>query len=60
MLTNDILFGMNILTPACFVVMVLSLSLNRTGQIGRAVVRRSYVRGAGFGVFGLYAGSESR
>ena len=34
MLTKDILFGMNILTLAGFVVMGLSLSLNRTGQIG--------------------------
>ena len=51
MLTRDILFGMNTLTLAGFVVMGLSLSLNRTGQIGRAVVRRPYVRGAGFWCF---------
>jgi hypothetical protein len=37
MLTKDILFGMNILTLAVFVVMGITLTLNRTGQAGRAL-----------------------
>ena len=37
MLTKDILFGMNILTLAGFVVMGLTLTLNRMGQAGRAL-----------------------
>ena len=36
MLTKDILFGMNILMLAGFVVMGLTLTLNRMGQAGRA------------------------
>ena len=35
MLTEDILLGMNILTLAGFVVMGLTLTLNRMGQAGR-------------------------
>jgi hypothetical protein len=35
-LTRDILFGMNILTLAGFVVMGLTLTLNRMGQAGKA------------------------
>jgi len=45
MLTKDILFGMNILTLAGFVVMGLSLSLNRTGQIGAPLSVASCARG---------------
>jgi hypothetical protein len=37
MLTEDILFGMNILTLAGFVLMGITLTLNRTGQIGKAL-----------------------
>jgi hypothetical protein len=37
MLTRDILFGMNILTLAGFVVMGLTLTLNRMGQAGQAL-----------------------
>jgi hypothetical protein len=59
MLTKDILFGMNILTLAGFVVMGLSLSLNRTGQNWRAVVRRPHVRGDGFGVFWAVCGERA-
>jgi hypothetical protein len=33
---KDILFGMNILTLAKFVVMGLTLTLNRMGQAGKA------------------------
>ena len=37
MLTNDILFGMNIVTLAGFVLMGITLTLNRTGQAGKAL-----------------------
>ena len=37
MLTKGILFGMNILTLAGFVVMGLTLTLNRMGQAGKAL-----------------------
>ena len=37
MLTWDILFGMNILTLAGFVVMGLTLTLNRMGQAGKGL-----------------------
>jgi hypothetical protein len=36
-LTRDILFGMNILTMAGFVVMGLTLTLNRMGQAGKGL-----------------------
>ena len=35
MLTKEILFGMNILTLAGFVVMGLTLTVNRMGQAGK-------------------------
>jgi hypothetical protein len=37
LLTKDILFGMNILTLAGFVVMGITLTLNRMGQAGKAL-----------------------
>jgi hypothetical protein len=37
MLTKDILFGMNILILAGFAVMGITLTLNRTGEAGRAL-----------------------
>ena len=37
MLTKDILFGMNILTSAGFVVMGITLTLNRMGQAGKGL-----------------------
>ena len=37
MFTKDILFGMNILTPAGFAVMGITLTLNRMGQAGKAL-----------------------
>jgi hypothetical protein len=36
-LTKDILFGMNIVTLAGFVLMGITLTLNRTGQAGKAL-----------------------
>jgi len=58
MLTKDILFGMNIITLAGFVVMGLSLSLNRTGQIGAPLSVGLMCAGTALVFFGLYAGSE--
>jgi hypothetical protein len=37
MLTKDILFGMNILTLAGFIIMGLTLTLTRMGQAGKAI-----------------------
>ena len=37
MLTRDILFGMNMLSLAGFVVMGLTLTLNRMGQAGKGL-----------------------
>jgi hypothetical protein len=37
MLTKEILLGMNVLTLAGFVVMGLTLTLNRMGQAGKAL-----------------------
>ena len=51
---------MNILTLAGFVVMGLSLSLNRTGQIGAPLSVGLMCAGTALVFFGLYAGSEPR
>jgi hypothetical protein len=59
MLTKDILFGMNILTLAVFVVMGITLTLNRTGQAGRALSIGLMAVGTALVFFGLYAGSWS-
>jgi hypothetical protein len=60
MLTKDLLFGMNIMTLAGFVVMGLSLSLNRTGQIGAPLSLGLMGAGTALVFFGLYAGSQPR
>jgi hypothetical protein len=53
MLTKDILFGMNILTLAVFVVMGITLTLNRTGQAGRALSIGLMAVGTALVFFGL-------
>ena len=58
MLTKDILFGMNIPTLAGFVVMGLSLSLNRTGQIGAPLSIGLMCAGTALVGFGLYVGGQ--
>ena len=58
MLTKAILFGMNIPTLAGFVVMGLSLSLNRTGQIGARLSIGLMCAGTALVLVGLYAGGE--
>ena len=55
MLTKDILFGMNILTLAGFVVMGLTLTLNRMGQTGKALSIGLMIAGTALVFFGLCA-----
>jgi hypothetical protein len=57
MLTKDILFGMNILTLAGFVMMGITLTLNRTGQAGRALSIGRMGAGTALVFAGLYAGA---
>jgi len=55
-LTKDLFFGMNILTLAGFVVMGLTLTLNRMGQAGKALSIGLMAAGTGLVFLGLYAG----
>jgi hypothetical protein len=57
MFTKDILFGMNILTLAGFVVMGLTLTLNRMGQARKPLSVGLMVAGTALVFLGLYAGS---
>ena len=57
MLTNDVLFGMNILTLAGFVVMGLSLTLHRMAAAGRPLSVGLMCAGTALVFIGLYAGS---
>jgi hypothetical protein len=59
MLTRDILFGMNMLTLAGFLVMGLTLTLNRMGQTGKALSISMMVAGTALVFLGLYAGGWS-
>ena len=56
MLTKDILFGMNILTLIGFVVMGLTLALNRMGQAGKALSIGLMTAGTALVFVGLYVG----
>ena len=56
MLTKDILFGMNILTLAGFVVMGITLTLNRIGQTGKALSIGLMTAGTALVFAGLYVG----
>jgi len=58
-LTKDILFGMNILTRAGFVVMGLTLTLNRMGQAGKVLSISLMTAGTVLVFLGLYAGGWS-
>jgi hypothetical protein len=55
MLTKDILFGFNLLTLAGFAVMGISLSLQRSGQIGVPLSVALMCAGTALVIFGLYA-----
>jgi uncharacterized RDD family membrane protein YckC len=59
MFTKDILFGMNILTLAGFVVMGLSLTLQRMAATGRPLSIGLMCAGTALVFLGLYAGSSS-
>jgi len=59
-LTKDILFGMNILTLAGFVVMGLTLTLNRMKQAGKGLSIGLMAAGTVLVFLGLYAGGWSR
>jgi hypothetical protein len=54
-LTKDILYGMNILTLAGFIVMGLTLTLNRAGQTGKLVSLALMAAGTALVFGGLYA-----
>jgi hypothetical protein len=58
-LTKDILYGMNILTLAGFVVMGLTLTLNRTGQVGKLLSIALMAAGTALVFGGLYASGWS-
>jgi hypothetical protein len=60
MLTKDILFGMNILTLAGFIVMGLSLTLQRMAAAGRPLIIGLMCTGTALVFLGLYAGVGSR
>jgi hypothetical protein len=55
MLTKDILFGMNILTLAGFIVMGLTLTLNRMGQASKGLRIGLMTAGTALVFVGLYA-----
>ena len=55
MLTQDILFGLNILTLAGFVVMGLGLTLRRMAAAGRPLSIGLMCAGTALVFFGLYA-----
>jgi hypothetical protein len=57
--TRDILFGMNLLTLAGFVVMGLTVTENRMGQVGKGLSIGLMAAGTALVFFGLYAGGWS-
>jgi hypothetical protein len=60
MFTKDILFGMNILTLAGFVVMGLSLTLHRIAAASRPLSIGLMCAGTALVFLGSYAGGVSR
>ena len=59
MLTKDILFGMNVLTLSGFLVMGLSLTLHRAGNVGVTLSVGMMCAGTALVFFGLFAGSSN-
>jgi len=60
MLTKKIISGFNLLSLAGFVVMGLTLALNRTGRAGKALSIGLMSAGTVLVFFGLYASGGSR
>ena len=60
MLTKDILFGMNILSLAGFVIMGLTVALSRSGQVSKPLSIGLMSAGTALVFYGLYAGGEAR
>jgi hypothetical protein len=60
MLTKEIISGFNLLSLAGFVVMGLTLVLNRTGRAGKALSIGLMSAWTALVFIGLYAGSGSR
>jgi len=60
MLTTDIISGFNILSLAGFVLMGITLALNRSGRAGKALSIGLMSAGTVLVFAGLYAGSGSR
>jgi hypothetical protein len=58
-LTKDILFGMNVLTLAGFLVMGLSLTLHRTGNVGVTLSVGMMCAGTALVFLGLFAGPSN-
>ena len=56
MLTTEILLGMNILTLAGFIIMGLTLTLNRIGRTGKVLSIGLMTAGTALVFVGLYAG----
>ena len=59
MFTKDILFGMNLLTLAGFIVMGLSLTLQRMAVAGRPWSIGLMCAGTALVLLGLFAGNSS-
>ena len=58
MLTKDVLFGMNILSLAGFLLMGISLTLRRTGNAGVPLSIGMMSVGTALVFLGLFAGSS--
>ena len=58
-LTNNILFGMNVLSLAGFLVMGLSLTLHRTGNAGIPLSIELMCAGTALLFFGLFSAGSS-
>jgi hypothetical protein len=58
-LTNNILFGMNVLSLAGFLVMGLSLTLHRTGNAGIPLSIGLMCAGTALLFFGLFSADSS-
>jgi hypothetical protein len=59
MLTHEIIAGFNLLSLAGFVIMGITLALNRSGRAGKALSIGLMSAGTALVFIGLYAGSES-